>query len=98
VFLAQLNTPPGFAGHTDWRLSTNPELQGILAGGYPGCSKTPCIADVFGPVWADGDHYWTGTTYPYENLWAYSVLFRDAFVTVTTKTLSLAVRAVRSGG
>ena len=30
VFLAQLNTPPGFAGHTDWRLPTQTELFSIM--------------------------------------------------------------------
>ena len=56
--LTQLNTPPGFAGHTDWRLPTigtwstgsDPELESILLAPYP-CVTSPCIdTTVFGPV------------------------------------------------
>ena len=61
TFLAKLNTPPGFAGHTDWRLPTSggdsytptgddPELESILLDAASPCVTSPCIdTTVFGP-------------------------------------------------
>jgi len=41
VFLADLNTAPGFAGHTDWRLPFISELQSILVG--PGVTTSGSV-------------------------------------------------------
>jgi hypothetical protein len=69
-FLANLNIPPGFAGHTDWRLPTSggaasdpsgsdPELESILLAPYP-CATSPCIdTTVFGPTASFS--YWSVT-------------------------------------
>jgi hypothetical protein len=79
-FLAQLNGPPGFAGHTDWRLpevfnysavgssslppGSNPELESILSGQFPSCTTSPCIDPIFGPTDPQAAYWSSSTAYP----------------------------------
>lgn len=64
-FLARLNGGGGpntcLAGHCDWRLPTQEELEGILA---TPCSATPCIPQALAPM-NDSVRsvYWSATTY-----------------------------------
>lgn len=51
VFLPALNAGGGFAGHTDWRLPTNAELQTLVNQFAAGCgSGSACIEPAFLPV------------------------------------------------
>ena len=73
-FLVKLNTPPGFAGHTDWHLPELSELQSILVGAgvnangnanptgqSENCVAAPCIEPLFAAVGGPTSlsAYWT---------------------------------------
>ena len=107
VFFAQLNTAPGFAGHTGWRLPTIEELAGIPFGGpmadggivdlsAPGCgSGSPCTTI---PGETAPSYYWSSETqdsgfgYPDS---ASVVNFSDGATTGYNVSYALRVRAVR---
>ena len=84
----------GLGGHSDWRLPTSAELQGILLDPYP-CGTSPCIDPAFGPTVASG--YWSSSTYPNPATTAWFVYFGDGEESVTDKTNGNYVRAVRGG-
>ena len=86
----------GFAGHCDWRLPTNAELQTILLAPYP-CATSPCIDQTtFGPT--IGNWYWSSTTYETNPSYAWVVDFGDGFLDGVIKTYGgVRVRAVRGG-
>jgi hypothetical protein len=105
-FLVALNTPPGFAGHTDWRLPTTaggallaltglaPELESISTP-TPICTATPCDYPLFGPIgWLVP--YWTSVSASNPNS-AYTVRWDDSYVGGDAKANSRPVRAVRGG-
>ncbi len=101
-FLASLNSGEGFAGYTNWRIPNRFELESLLNLGtsnpathfrfnrncVPACSTASCSC-------TGVTFYWTSTssTTPSE---AWVVAFSDGFVTTATKTITAAVRAVRS--
>jgi hypothetical protein len=72
-WLADLNAVDGtgFAGHSDWRLPSQSELQGIVNLAIPNCgpgSGIPCIDPIFGPSSVFG--YWSSTNDPTDNTMA----------------------------
>jgi hypothetical protein len=101
TFLATLNNctssdgvafSGGFAGHCDWRLPTNAELQTILlapCGGYPCINQT-----IFGPT--QPGLYWSSITYQV-SLVAWYVDFFDGSLAAASKGFDSYVRAVRGG-
>lgn len=93
-FLSQLNGPSPFAGYDDWRLPTVSELLSIVDPAASGCSfGSACIDPVFGPTKAD--QYWTQTTHPDLNAWAWIVFFYNGSVSFNGKTSFAPIRAVR---
>lgn len=81
----------GFAGHTDWRLPTNVELQTILD-----CSSgPPCIDPIF--VFTKSSVYWSASTWVLDPGRAWNVNFSDGDVRVDVKANTFHVRAVRTG-
>ena len=92
VFLATLNGPGPFAGHSDWRLPTPDELSSIVD-----CSfGNPCINQtVFGPT--QSGSYWSSTTHAYYTDIAWSVYFGNGGLYNHDKTVSNYARGVRGG-
>jgi uncharacterized protein DUF1566 len=106
VFLAQLNAGAGFASHTDWRLPTREELQGLVDyadASSPvvnaafdttcsgSCTVTTCSCT------ASSSNYWSSspTAVATSNTWI--VTFSNGDVTNDTRDTDYYVRAVRSG-
>ena len=86
----------GFAGHCDWRLPTNPELQTIVDPTATGCGTgNPCIFSALGPTVAG--LYWSSTTDSGSPSDAWFVHFGDGSVNFDTKADFNFVRAVRGG-
>ncbi len=85
------STQAGLAGHTDWRMPTNAELQTILDCGF----GIPCIDPIFGPTQSDG--YWSSTTTADFPDFAWRVFFGGGGVNGDGKSTYNWVRAVRGG-
>jgi len=103
TFLATLNAGTSsdgttisgcFAGHCDWRLPTNAELQTILLEPFP-CPRTPCIDPIFGPT--QSYFYWSATNLAGAPFFAWLVDFFAGDVPNGNKTGNFYVRAVRGG-
>ncbi len=108
AFAGKITTLNGdtFAGHNDWRLPSLKELQSIASYEIPypgptldsafstgcplGCSVTQCSC-------AQGNLYWSSTSYAFSPQNAWNLSFADGFVGVASKTSDLYVRAVRGG-
>ena len=103
VFLAQLNAGGGFAGHTDWRLPTLEELQGLVdyadatdptvlapfdAGCSPVCDGVACSCTSSGRTW-------TNDLLPSIDGNAWTVEFADGSVINDTRDTNYNARAVR---
>ncbi len=99
TFIAQLNSPPCFANHCDWRLPNIKELQSIVNYGNddPSVSEAfnspDCASNPNGSCTAD--FYWSSTTYANNNAYAWDI-FGGSVVADLNKD-DLHVRAVRGG-
>jgi len=91
-----LTVTGGHAGHCDWRIPQNDELQTLLLEPFP-CSTSPCIDElVFGP--AVSSFYKSATMVSGNPSVVYGVRFSDGGAQAqSAKTLLSYVRAVRSG-
>jgi len=84
-----------FAGHCDWRLPTRAELATIVAPGPYPC-PADCIDPAFGPTDPIG-FYWSSTSSPTGEGFAWGVHFESGAIGAGPKSLSRPVRAVRGG-
>lgn len=94
-FLTVLNTPPGFGGHTDWRLPTIKELVTLADMGR----EFPALNLTFFPNTIN-DNYWSSTTNVINPGRAWIMYVREGVLWVQTfdnKSNSYYVRAVRGG-
>lgn len=92
VFIADLNTPPGFGGFTDWRLPTIKELSFIVHSDLTG----PAIDQSYFPNTVSS-WYWSSTTYALNTDYARYVNFGKGGVSNRGKSGHNYVRAVRAG-
>jgi hypothetical protein len=103
VFLVQLNAGGGFAGHTDWRLPTREELQGIVDYADPtspvvnavfdtsctgSCTVTTCSCTA-------SDRHWSSTTTANNAGRAWFLDFSWGYVDNDSKDTDYSVRGVR---
>ena len=103
AFLAQLNAGGGFAGHTDWRLPTLEELQGLVdyadatapavfASFDTGCSGA---CDAVACSCTSSERTWTNDLLPSIVGNAWTVEFLDGSVINDTRDTDYSARAVR---
>jgi hypothetical protein len=110
---ADMNTPPGFAGYTDWRIPEvnlhggAEELERILYEPYP-CGIDPCVDPLFDSDCTPGctantcsctasATYWSSITYD-DPAFARHVWFKNGYTGIATaKSIPYRVRAVRGG-
>ena len=78
------------AGHTDWRLPDEYELQGIVDYGR----YYPSIDTTYFPD-TNSSYYWSSSTYAYLTGYAWGVYFYDGYVYCDDKTRTKYVRCVR---
>lgn len=78
-------------GHTDWRLPTARELQGLSEFGQINPALNPTFQSVA------SSYYWSSTTYPGYASSAWYVHFYDGYQSSNNKSYSLYVRCVRAG-
>ncbi len=104
-FIAQLNTPPCFAGHCDWRLPNYKELVSILNLQRVSPSVSPafttncvvaCTVTTCSCTQSNG--YWSSTTYQNAPSAAWFMNFFNGLPGAIDKSSSFYVRAVRAGG
>lgn len=89
------NAGSGYAGRTDWRLPTSPELETL----YGFTTSNPAITASAFPATAFSTNYWTATTYIFNTASALAVNFSypDSGASPTAKTGSWRVRCVAAG-
>jgi hypothetical protein len=102
-WVAQLNSAT-FAGHTDWRIPTESELETIIdyTPGSPSVSpafNSTCAASctVTTCSCTAADFYWSSTTNALNPLIAWVVFFKDGSVIDSFKVVDNFVRGVRAG-
>lgn len=102
--IADLNTPPCFAGFCDWRLPSLAEMETLRSlanvdpaispafstGCTPGCTVLACSC-------AGSSYYWSSSTYAANPTDAWSVLFYDGDTYPNDKGNADYARAVRGG-
>lgn len=105
VFLVQLNAGGGFAGHTDWRLPTREELEGIVDYADPSSPvvdaafDTGCSGSCAGITCSctAASRYWTSSTLPSDAGKAWFFGFGDGSMDPDSKDTLNSARAVRNG-
>lgn len=102
--VAAMNTAV-YAGHSDWRLPNNFELESLRDMGrfnpsidpmFHASCTAPCAATECSCT-TSGD-YWSSTTLQGQTSNAWAVVFNGGFVVSSNKGNALRVRAVRGGG
>jgi hypothetical protein len=102
-FLAKLNSGPGFAGHTDWRLpnesNANPGITNVSGTAIPGDTVNEMegilpIDPIFGPD--ASDYYWTGSSGNTYSNWAWHFTWADGIVSQQNVGVFDRARAVRN--
>jgi hypothetical protein len=104
VKIAALNTTPCFAGRCDWRLPNRRELDSLVYSGAAVLTLAPSFATLCSEPCtvttcscAQGDYYWSSTSWQDNGTNAWAVNYQDGSVLPFDKTTPYYVRAVRGG-